>query len=133
MAREGREYRDKKEKAEKELIGRSGEKAAAKYLEKNGYEIVEPNYRVCGAEVDLIAQKDDTICFVEVKTRGTDDFGLPEEFVDERKRRRIIRAAKVFIGKKKYEDFYVRFDIIAIKHENGKLEINHIKHAFQDE
>ncbi len=111
--------------------GPEGERAAARYLEKKGYEIVDSNYRVCGSEVDLIARKDDTLCFVEVKTRGSDDYGLPEEFVDRRKRQKIIRAAKVFIGRKEYEDFYVRFDIISVLYKSGKTEINHIKHAFE--
>jgi len=86
--------------SEKSLVGPRGEAAAARYLEKNGYEIVEKNYRKFGTEVDLIAKKDETLCFIEVKTRGSDDYGLPEEFVDRRKRRKIIRAARVFIGKK---------------------------------
>ena len=114
-------------------IGPGGERAAARYLEKHGYEILERNFRVLGSEVDLIAQKDETLCFVEVKTRGTDDYGLPEEFVDERKRRKIIRAAKVYTGQKKYEDFFVRFDIVSVLRKGGVVEINHITHAFQED
>jgi putative endonuclease len=115
----------------KSKSGSEGEKAAARYLERNGYEILKNNYRACGSEVDLIAQKDDTLCFVEVKTRGTEDYGLPEEFVDRRKRSKIIRAARVFTGTKKYADFYVRFDIIAVLYKEGKIDINHIQHAFE--
>ncbi len=118
---------------EKSLVGPGGEEIAARYLEKNGYEILEKNYRKFGSEVDLIAKKEETLCFIEVKTRGSDDYGLPEEFVDERKRRKIIRAAKVYIGRKIYEEFYVRFDIISVLHKYEKTEINHIKHAFQEE
>jgi putative endonuclease len=118
---------------EKPLIGPSGEAAAAHYLATNGYTILEYNYHVLGSEVDLIAVKDETLCFVEVKTRGSDKYGLPEEFVDRRKRRKIIRAAKVYTGCKEYEDFYVRFDIISIIYTGSDIEINHIKHAFQDE
>ena len=111
--------------------GPEGERAAARYLEKKGYEIVDNNYRVCGSEIDLIARKDDTLCFVEVKTRGTDDYGLPEEFVDRRKRQKIIRAAKVFLGREGNENFYARFDIISVLYKDGKTEINHIMHAFE--
>lgn len=111
--------------------GSGGERAAARFLEKNGYKIVDNNYRVCGTEVDLIAKKDDTLCFIEVKTRGSDRYGLPEEFVDERKRRKIIRAAKVFTARKIYEDYYIRFDIISVLYKNEKVEINHIEHAFE--
>lgn len=117
------------------LSGTEGEKVAARYLEKNGYKILEKNYRVAGSEVDIIAQKDETLCFVEVKTRGSDDYGLPEEFVDERKRRKIIRAAKIYSSQKMYEDFYVRFDIISVLPEGEGLDfdikINHIQHAFE--
>jgi len=118
-------------RSKRPLSGREGEKAAARFLEKNGYKILEYNYRVSGSEVDLIAAKDDTICFVEVKTRGTDDFGLPEEFVDRRKRAKIIRAAKIYSSSEKFIDFYVRFDIIAVLYRDGKVRINHIEHAFE--
>ncbi|MGE5341041.1 MAG: YraN family protein [Candidatus Omnitrophota bacterium] len=111
--------------------GREGEIAAARFLEENGYTILEHNYRVCGSEVDLIVQKGDTLCFVEVKTRGSDNYGLPEEFVDERKRKRIIRAAKIFSSKKEYENFFVRFDIIAVHYSGKTFHANHIRDAFE--
>lgn len=117
-------------KSEKSLSGQAGEKAAARYLEKKGYEILENNYRVSGCEVDLIAKKNDTLCFVEVKTRGSDDFGLPEEFVDWRKRRKIIQVAKIYSADRRYIDLYIRFDIIAVIYKGSDIKINHIRHAF---
>jgi putative endonuclease len=114
-------------------IGADGEKAAARFLVDNGYQVLENNYRVSGSEVDLIACKDDTLCFVEVKTRGTDDYGLPEEFVDHWKRRKIIRAAKIFSAEEKFQQLYIRFDIIAIIYKDNDLVINHIQHAFEGE
>jgi putative endonuclease len=122
--------------AKKSLSGVDGERVAAWYLEKNGYKILKKNYRVAGSEVDLIAQTGETLCFVEVKTRGSDDYGLPEEFVDERKRRKIIRAAKIYSNQEIYENFYVRFDIISVlpggEGPNSGIKINHIKHAFEE-
>jgi putative endonuclease len=118
-------------KSEKSLSGKAGERAAARYLEKKGYKVLEKNYRASGSEVDLIAKKDDTVCFVEVKTRRSDDYGLPEEFVDRRKRCKIIRAARIYTANEKYINLYVRFDIISVIYKNGKLEINHIQHAFE--
>ena len=119
----------------KSTSGVEGERAAAWYLEKNGYKILKRNYRVAGSEVDIIAQKGETLCFVEVKTRGSDDYGLPEEFVDERKRRKIIRAAKIYSNQKIYENFYVRFDIISVLPGGDGLDsgikINHIQYAFE--
>jgi putative endonuclease len=122
---------ENKLKNEQPFSGAAGEDAAAKYLEKNGYKIVKRNYRVSGTEVDLIALKDETLCFVEVKTRGTDRYGLPEEFVFERKRRKYIRAATIFHSQKEYENYYVRFDIIAVSYTGKTLDINHIQGAFE--
>jgi putative endonuclease len=117
----------------KVFSGTEGEEAAARYLEKNGYEIVKRNYLTCGAEIDLIAKKGETLCFVEVKTRKSGDFGTPEEFVDFRKRRKIIRATRVFTGRRKYAEMYIRFDIISVVYEGRKTKINHIQNAFEEE
>ncbi len=115
----------------KNSSGSKGEKIAARYLIGQGYEILETNYQVSGSEVDLIAEKDETICFIEVKTRGTDRYGLPEEFVDDRKQWKMIRAAKIYTGTKRYENYFVRFDIIAVLDRPEAPDINHIQHAFQ--
>jgi putative endonuclease len=117
----------------KYISGLEGEATAARYLEKKGYEIVKRNYRTCGSEVDLITRKGETLCFVEVKTRKSDNFGLPEEFVDYRKRKKIIRAARVFTGCRKYADMYIRFDIVSVVYQGIKIKINHITNAFEEE
>ena len=122
-----------KKNRDNRFSGAEGETAAARYLVKKGYEIVKRNYRTCGAEVDLIVKKGETLCFVEVKTRKSDNFGLPQEFVDYRKRQKYIRAARVFTGRRKYADMYIRFDIAAVVYEGSKLKINHITNAFEDE
>lgn len=113
--------------------GKIGENAAANYLIDKGYEIKERNFRACGVELDLVALKDETLCIVEVKTRKTEDYGIPIEFVDRRKRRRIIRGTKVLISRDEYQNFYVRFDIISVIYQGGELEITHIEHAFEEE
>ena len=110
--------------------GPRGEDEAARYLESQGYKILEANFRSCGSEVDLIALKDDTVCFVEVKTRGSDDCGLPEEFVNYYKRRKIIRAAKIYVAEEDLDDYFIRFDIVSIIMNGGRTEINHIPEAF---
>lgn len=115
----------------KTFIGAGGEQAAVDYLEKKGYRILKQNYRTCGVEIDLVAQKNDIVCFIEVKTRGTEDFGLPEEYVDFRKRKRIIRGARVFLAKKAYADARVRFDIISVVYQGRHPTINHIEDAFE--
>lgn len=118
-------------KIQKTGAGADGERAAARFLEKEGYTILKQNYKVSGAEVDVIAHKDETIVFIEVKTRGTNDYGMPEEFVDRRKRNKMIRAAKIFTADELYVQFYVRFDIISILYKTDDVEITHIQHAFE--
>lgn len=95
--------------------------------------MIETNFRSVGAEIDIIAEKDETLCFVEVKGRLTDRYGLPAAFVDRRKQQRIIRAAKVFSTRKPYRDHAVRFDIIAVLDESGRPAIEHIENAFEEE
>ena len=68
-------------------LGKLGETLAANFLQANGYTIVERNWRVNRIEIDLIARLDDTLIFVEVKTRSSDYFGSPEVFVTKRKKR----------------------------------------------
>lgn len=117
------------------MSGAGGEEAAARFLEKKGYEIVKQNYRTCGVEIDLIARSGDTLCFVEVKTRKSDDFGLPEEYVDARKRRKIIRGARIFTAQKRYAQARVRFDIVSVDYDGRrkKFNIRHIEDAFEEE
>ena len=81
---------------DKKTIGMNGEQAAAAFLKNKGYKIIQPNYRVAGAEVDLVASIGDILCFVEVKTRKSSDFGAPEAFVTRPKQLKIIRAARFF-------------------------------------
>ena len=79
-------------------LGRRGERAAEKYLRRNGYRIVKRNFRAAGAEIDLVAMDGDVLVFVEVKTRRSRDAGAPEEAVDERKQKQIRRAAEIFVS-----------------------------------
>lgn len=111
-------------------LGKRGEEIAAAYLLDLGYRILNTNWRCARAEVDLIAELDGTIVFVEVKTRSSVDFGQPEEFVSYKKERQLEFASSVYIEMKNHQD-EIRFDIIAIVFENEHLyKINHIEDAF---
>ena len=77
--------------------GNFGEDCAAKFLEDNGYKIVARNFRIRSAEIDIIAQLDKLIIFVEVKARSSIRHGLPSEAVNLRKQKKIIEAAGVFL------------------------------------
>jgi len=111
-------------------LGKHGEKIAAAYLQKAGYRILNVNWRCSRAEVDLIADKDGTIVFVEVKTRSSVDYGYPEDFVSYKKEKQLEFASSTYIEMKKHQG-EIRFDIIAIVFENKDLyKINHIEDAF---
>ena len=95
-------------------MGRSGEAAAARYLERAGYEILERNWECTFGEADIIAQDGPTLVFVEVKTRSSIAKGFPSEAVDAEKRARYERIAATYLKTYRYVDIPVRFDIIAL-------------------
>lgn len=108
--------------------GKKGEALAAQYLEDKGYQIRDRNYRYRRAEIDLIAQKDNLLVFVEVKARSGTAFGYPEDFVDEKQASRIISAADQYIRHINWNGG-IRFDIIAVMMQT-KLNIHHFEDAF---
>ena len=110
----------------KKLLGKVGETSAVKFLKKQGFKIVERNYKNMFGEIDIIATDGEYTVFIEVKTRSGDAFGTPAEAVDYRKRKKYARIAQAYIAHEGIYDKAVRFDVIEI--ENGK--INHVKDAF---
>jgi len=115
-------------------FGDFGEKFAQKYLEKKKYKIIETNYRIKSAEIDIIAYDKNTLCFIEVKSRSSDLFGLPCEAVDVKKQQKIINGAMWYIAQNGIES-EIRFDVVEIfaTEKNDKLKvkkINIIKNAF---
>ncbi len=112
-------------------IGNKGEDLAVKFLRQKGYLIVEKNFKTKFGEIDIIAKDNNTIVFVEVKTRTNDYFGYPFEAVDERKRMKLKNLALIFM-KKYNKEFPIRFDIVSILFmSNGNKKIEHIKDAFE--
>lgn len=101
------------------LLGKFGERHAVKYLRKRGYVIVERNYRTPFGEIDIIAREGDVLAFVEVKTRSSRTFGLPQEAVDLRKRRQIIRTARAFLREQGEPSIFCRFDVLALEADRG--------------
>lgn len=110
-------------------LGKKGEQLAIDYLLKNGYEIVERNYRFDRAEVDIIAQKNSILAIIEVKTRSSIDFGNPQDFVKPKQIQRLIKAVDEYITVNNL-DVEARFDIIAIVKENNNFNIEHLENAF---
>jgi putative endonuclease len=110
-------------------LGTKGEELAVDFLLKSGYEIMERNYRFDKAEVDIIAQKDNTLAIIEVKTRSTIDFGNPQDFVKPKQIQRLVKAVDKYVTANNL-DVEVRFDIIAIIKEGKGFKIEHLENAF---
>ena len=117
--------------ARTKTLGNAGENFAASYLESRGYKIITKNFRVRSAEIDIVAEKDSVIIFVEVKTRSSIKHGLPIEAVNFRKQQKIIEAASVFLQDEKYCDSACRFDVIEIYSDGVKFSARHIENAFE--
>jgi putative endonuclease len=112
--------------------GATGELQAYHFLRRRGYRIVARNYRTSTGEVDLIGWEDDTLAFVEVKTRLGVEYGRPEESVNRRKQRQICRVASQYRSLHGLCDISYRFDIVSIQMENGEVRFQLIKDAFKD-
>jgi putative endonuclease len=111
------------------LLGQRGERAAARYLRRQGMKILVRGYRARTGEVDLIARDGDRLVFVEVKARR---HGSPAEAVTPEKQRRITLAALRFMRRYRVLDARARFDIVAIVWSDDKRppQIEHIRNAF---
>ena len=126
IIRSGKNKTDNKEKEEKMTTaekGNFGEMVAAMYLEKQGYEIVERNFRCRLGEVDIICRKGNQIVFIEVKTRTSDNYGAPSEAVNREKMNRIRKVAALYMMWEKITNYQVKFDVMEIL-------LNHIENAF---
>lgn len=110
-------------------LGKLGEEKAITYLIQNGYIIRDKNWRFQKAEVDIIAQKSNTLICVEVKTRSTNYFGDPQDFVDAKKIKLLVKAMNEYVISKDL-DVEVRFDVIAIIQTKYKTELEHFEDAF---
>jgi len=110
-------------------LGALGEEMAVDFLQKDDYKIIERNWRFKKAEIDIIAQKNDILSVVEVKTRSSDYFGNPQDFVNEKKIQLLVEAINEYVISKDL-DVEVRFDIIAITKKNNDFKIEHLEDAF---
>lgn len=108
--------------------GFTGENLATNYMQQQGYAIIKRNHRIGKAEIDIIAQKEGILVFVEVKTRANDYFGYPEEAVNKRKQKMLLNAAEAYIFKTGWQHD-IRFDIVAITMSDPP-EVFHIEDAF---
>jgi putative endonuclease len=114
------------------LRGEQGEDIAARYLESRGFRILQRGYRARCGEIDLIARDGEDLVFVEVKCRTSSRCGDPLEAVTPAKRRRILRAASVYLQSNGAWEHPCRFDIVAVRlGPGGNREVEHLRGAFQ--
>ena len=109
------------------ILGKNGEDEAVKYLEKQGYTIIERNFMCKQGEIDIIALNEKYLVFVEIKSRTSNEFGLPSESVTERKKKHMIKAIQYYLYKRNLENVNIRIDVIEVYVKDEKYTINHIK------
>tara|TARA_B100000780_G_scaffold272646_1_gene235146 strand:+ start:1158 stop:1517 length:360 start_codon:yes stop_codon:yes gene_type:complete len=110
-------------------LGKQGEQLAIDYLIKKGYKIVARNWRFQKAEIDIIAIREEILVSVEVKTRSTNEFGNPQDFVNPKKIKLMVMAMNEYVLRKDL-NLEVRFDIIAITKNKLDFDIQHLQDAF---
>ncbi len=115
--------------AEHNELGKLGEELAVDFLQQKGYTILETNWTFQKAEIDIIAQKENTLAVVEVKTRSSIEFGLPQDFVKPKKIQLLVKAVNEYVISNDL-DVEVRFDIIAIYKQEKNYKIDHLEDAF---
>ena len=112
--------------------GQLGETLAVRYLLDQGYAVVERNYRKRFGEVDIIAREQQTLVFIEVKTRNSQQYGSPFDAVDGRKQRQLTRIARDYLQTHRHDEGEARFDVIAVilDKQQALVTIDHLKNAF---
>lgn len=111
------------------LLGRIGEKLVLKFLLQQGFELICQNYTIRGGEIDLIMKKDSLLLFIEVKTRQSTKFGLPEESVTYLKKRNLLRAIYTYLSEKKWNMVW-RCDVVAIEFSPSFSVLRYFKNIF---
>ena len=117
-------------KGYKKELGRKGEDIAAAFLLASGYHLLERNYRALRGEIDIIAEQGHTLVFVEVKTKRSEGFGEPEEWVDRRKQKQIGKVAEAYLQDHDVEERDCRFDVVAVVYGAAGPEVRHTVDAF---
>ncbi|MBT4277605.1 YraN family protein [Candidatus Falkowbacteria bacterium] len=117
---------------ESQRFGNWGEDVVCKYLLDNGYKILERNYKNYYGEIDIIVKLKSKIIFIEVKTRSSRKFGLPEESVNQKKQQKILRASEKYILDNKIKK-ECRIDVVTIEkdYSTRKINLRHFKNAIR--
>lgn len=109
------------------ITGIEGENLATKYLINSEYKIIKRNFSCKQGEIDIIAQKDDEIIFVEVKTRRNKKYGEPIDAVTELKKNHLKKAIEYYLYINNLQDSFIRIDVIEIYQKGNSFLLHHIK------
>jgi len=111
-------------------FGELGERIAARWLERQGYTVLARRWRSGHRDIDVIAQRDGVVAFVEVKTRAALEFGDPVEAVHAQKQRSLVRSAREWMAKHDGAEPEYRFDVIGVLLRDRTVWVRHIESAF---
>jgi putative endonuclease len=112
-------------------FGLQGERVAERWLQARGWRVVQRRYRSGHRDIDLVAQRDQLVAFVEVKARTGVDFGDPVEAVNWKKRNELIRSAWTWIDRHGRPGEAYRFDVIGVLVSGPRVRVRHVENAFQ--
>ena len=117
----------------RQRTGRLGEDMARKHLESKGYRIIETNHRCPSGEIDIIAELDQTLAFVEVRTRRGPSMGRPEESITPRKQAHMVAAAQEYLQAMDMESRQWRIDVVAVEldRRHGLVRLDVIENAIE--
>lgn len=112
-------------------FGNWGEKIALDYLELEGYDLISTNYHTRYGEIDIVTIKDNVIYFIEVKTRSSNSFGMPEDSISSAKREKLLITASLFLEENPDLPDVWQFDLITIegKYHSNNPKITHFRNA----
>lgn len=111
-------------------LGRRGEDAACELYRRLGYDVIERNYRSGRGEIDVVARRGETLVFCEVKTRRTDEWGVPAEAVAGTKQARLRRLAAAWMAERRPGCVEVRFDVVSVIVRGEQTDVTHVPDAF---
>ena len=114
----------------RERPGQAGEDHACRFLSQRGYSVRARNFRCRSGEIDVVAEQDGVVVFVEVKERSSDGHGRGFESVTRGKRLRVIQAARLYAARFGLTEARLRFDVISIDWRDGEAHVRHDEDAF---
>lgn len=112
-------------------LGQYGEQLAVDFLLKQKYKIIKRNWRCHYGELDIVAQENDVLCFVEVRTKTNVEYGSPFETITQTKQRKLIQLAQEYIQENDCEEQDARFDVMAVDLTDNLAKVEIIKNAFE--